>query len=132
MDERRKGLQEEEKALYRRYKGVAKKLEAENKAARAEVDKTRKVLARERGELASKVRNTAAEAEEVVRKARIWSADMFRAAHWFIVSIFSYQCAETSLRNIRSVCRVCTFTQVPLFSDVHCCTRGRVPRRNLS
>lgn len=68
LEERRKTLEKEEKALDARYKNAAKELDVENKAARAELDATRKTLARERGELASKVRSNAAEAEAATRK----------------------------------------------------------------
>lgn len=72
LSERRKALEEEEKALDTRYKTAAANLDAENKAARAEVAKARKALAREKGELASKARNSAAEAEVAARKVRCW------------------------------------------------------------
>ena len=61
-------MEKEEKLLDDRYRKAARDMDAENKAARAELDTNRKALARERGELASKVRNTAAEAEAASRK----------------------------------------------------------------
>lgn len=61
-------MEKEEKLLDDRYRKAARDMDAENKAARAELEATRKALARERGELASKVRNTAAEAEAASRK----------------------------------------------------------------
>lgn len=64
-------MEKEEKVLDDRYRKAARDMDAENKAARAELEATRKALARERGELASKVRNTAAEAEAASRKVCI-------------------------------------------------------------
>lgn len=61
-------MDKEEKALDDRYRKAARDMDAENKTARAELDATRKALARERGELASKIRNTVAEAEAASRK----------------------------------------------------------------
>lgn len=70
LDERRKALEGEERDLDTRYKKAAANLDAENKAARAELAAARKKLAREKGELASKARNSAAEAEAAARKVK--------------------------------------------------------------
>lgn len=85
LSERRKALEEEEKALDTRYKTAAANLDAENKAARAEITKARKALAREKGELASKARNSAAEAEVAARKVRCWYCT--RGVHARFVSL---------------------------------------------
>lgn len=61
-------MEGEERDLDARYKKAATNLDAENKAARAELATARKALARERGELASKARSSAAEAEATARK----------------------------------------------------------------
>lgn len=64
-------MEAEERALDTRYKDAAANLDAENKSARADLAKARKALAREKGELASKARNSAAEAEAAARKVRV-------------------------------------------------------------
>lgn len=87
-------MEKEEKVLDDRYRKAARDMDAENKAARAELEATRKALARERGELASKVRNTAAEAEAASRK----------------VCIPPVVCTSTYMYNIRSRSLRCVFS----------------------
>lgn len=102
-------MEGEEKALDTRYKTAAAKLDAENKAARAEIAQARKALAREKGELASKFRNSAAEAEVAARKVRCWCVHGVDSAFSFACAGDSNEDGVNSFRKkLRSSCCSCS------------------------